>query len=142
MFNRLFITFNSSSLLDSFGFGISNENETGDEFGRNSGKLFNFNLVLSYHFYIYVVSWVVIISCLCLASSSPVHVKNEIKEEPEKIKRWREEQVKRLEEKGNNFLIETKKYIYFFSKRVKFSVHLLNTVNFNVKKKLSRNPRR
>lgn len=40
--------------------------------------------------------------CNCYSTApSPTPSKQEVREEPEKIKKWREEQVKRLEEKGN-----------------------------------------
>jgi hypothetical protein len=38
-------------------------------------------------------------SCV-VVSPSPPPLNREVREEPEKIKKWREEQIKRLEEKG------------------------------------------
>lgn len=39
--------------------------------------------------------------------SPPPTIRTEVREEPEKIKKWREEQIKRLEEKGEHI-----KYTY------------------------------
>lgn len=52
------------------------------------------------------------VAYLIVASPSPPPPsKQEVREEPEKIRKWREEQIKRLEEKGK-YLLAIKKNKY------------------------------
>ncbi|KAI4463486.1 clathrin light chain [Holotrichia oblita] len=63
-------------------------------------------------------------------STSPPLIKTELKEEPEKIRKWREEQVQRLEEKGT---ISSHLYRYIGEKNIKIRdlKYIFNTLYKN-----------